>query len=299
MFIESVLDSGVRLMVPLLFAALGELISEKSGTINIGLEGMLAAGAYSAYVAMLAVGDPLLASMFAALCGMLVSSVMVVFCVWGRANQILVGFALFILVPGLVNFLYFQTGVITGTAPLTLYEIPLLSNFPVIGSPFFAQNGFYFALVLCAIATWWLLVKTRLGLTIAASGHDPFRARSKGIDVRRVRALSLLACGALAGIGGAALTLGATGAFGQEVVNGRGFIAIAIVILGRWSLGGTVLAALAIGIFDAMQLRLGQVTDFPVQLLAALPWIVVLVMLVAGMRLFSHMPRTLGRDISV
>ncbi len=297
MFFESMLEAGVRLTVPLLLVALGELIAERAGVINIGLEGKMAAGAYAGFVVMAGTGDPWLAALAAVLAGAAVSAVMAGVAIWGQVNQILVGFALFIMVPGLVAFLYQQhTTTLVVTPALNRLSLPGLSDLPVIGGAFFSQNGFYYGVVALCLLVWVWMHRTRFGLSVSACGHDPEVALSKGIAVRWVRTQATLACGALAGLGGAALTVGALGSFSPGVTGGRGFVAIAIVILGRWSVRWTVLAALAIGLSDALRLRLGSQVDFPVQLLAMLPWLVVLVMLIAGAR-FAKMPRALGRNI--
>ncbi len=297
MFFESMLEAGVRLTVPLLLVALGELIAERAGVINIGLEGKMAAGAYAGFVVMAGTGDPWLAALAAVLAGAAVSAVMAGVAIWGQVNQILVGFALFIMVPGLVAFLYQQhTTTLVVTPALDRLSLPELSDLPVIGGAFFSQNGFYYGVVGLCLLVWVWMHRTRFGLSVTACGHDPEVALSKGIAVRWVRTQATLACGALAGLGGAALTVGALGSFSPGVTGGRGFVAIAIVILGRWSVRWTVLAALAIGLSDALRLRLGSQVDFPVQLLAMLPWLVVLIMLIAGAR-FAKMPRALGRNV--
>lgn len=297
MFFESMLEAGVRLTVPLLLVALGELIAERAGVINIGLEGKMAAGAYAGFVVMAGTGDPWAAALAAVLAGAAVSAVMAGVAIWGQVNQILVGFALFIMVPGLVAFLYQQhTTTLVVTPALDRLSLPALSDLPVVGGAFFSQNGFYYGVVALCFLVWVWMHRTRFGLSVTACGHDPEVALSKGIAVRWVRTRATLACGALAGLGGAALTVGALGSFSPGVTGGRGFVAIAIVILGRWSVGWTVLAALAIGLSDALRLRLGSQVDFPVQLLAMLPWLVVLIMLIAGAR-FAKMPRALGRNV--
>ncbi len=297
MFLDSMLEAGIRLTVPLLLVALGELIAERAGVINIGLEGKMAAGAYAGFVAMAGIGDPWLAALAAMAAGMAVSGVMAGVAIWGRVNQILVGFALFITVPGLVAFLYQQhTTTLVVTPALDRLAIPGLSDIPVIGGALFAQNGFYYAAALLCFLVWVWMHKTRFGLSVTACGHDPEVALSKGIAVDWVRTWATVASGALAGLGGAALTVGALGSFSPGVTGGRGFVAIAIVILGRWSVGWTVLAAAAIGLSDALRLRLGGQVDFPIQILAMIPWLVVLIMLIAGARL-AKMPRALGRNL--
>jgi ABC-type uncharacterized transport system permease subunit len=290
---EAVLNSAVRLMVPLLLAALGELVAQRAGVMNIGLEGMMTAGAFMAYVAAtLAWGLPV-AMLVAAVAGAVIASMMALGAVWLRGNAILVGFALFVLVPGLANFLYVQSGWLDATPGLATLRIPFLSDLPLLGSPLFAQNVFYYVSVVAAIGAWFLFSRTRTGIVITAVGHDPDAARRRGSSPRRVQTYALLVCGLLAGLGGAALSLGATGAYAPNIVGGRGLIVIAIVILGRWTVSGAAAGALLIAVLDALKLRIAQGSDIPVQLLGALPWVVVILMLVVSARMRSHAPRTL------
>ena len=295
MFLESVLEAGVRLTVPLMLLGVGELVSERAGVLNIGLEGKMAAGAFTGFVVMHATGNLPLACLAAVMAGMLVAALMAGVSIYAGVNQILTGFALFIMVPGMAAFFYQQNfPYLVVTPALDNIAIPLLSDIPLIGSAFFDQNIFYYVAVVACIGAWLLLERTRFGLNVSACGHDPEAAASKGIQVLYTRTVATLFCGAMAGLGGVALTVGALGSFSPGVTGGRGFIAIAIVILGRWKLHWCVIAALAIGISDALRLLLGGQVDFPVQLLAMLPWLVVLAMLVSGAKRTS-MPKALGR----
>jgi ABC-type uncharacterized transport system permease subunit len=290
---EAVANSSVRLMVPLLLAMLGELISQRSGIMNVGLEGMMTAGAFAAFVAaVISLNIPMSIAIGAA-AGLMVGSIMAVGTVWMRGNAILVGFALFVLVPGVANFLYIQGGLNDATPWMPTLSVPGLSEIPVIGSVLFSQNAFYFLAVGLTVAVWFLFARTRVGLTISAVGHSPYAAETKGVSARWVQTVALLACGAFAGIAGASLSLGAIGSYVPNIIGGRGFIVIAIVILGRWSVSGAVAGAILLAVLDAIQLRLAQQSDIPVQLLGALPWVVVIVMLVLSARLRSNAPRTL------
>ena len=294
-FWVSVLEASVRLGVPLLLVALGELIAERSGVINIGLEGMMSAGAYIGFVVMAAINNAQLAIPAAMLAGVVVASVMAGVAIWGRVNQILTGFALFVMVPAATAFLYQQnaSGLVV-TPALPALSVPILSDIPFIGRVFFAQNEFYYIAVALCLLIWAFFNRTLFGLQVTACGHDPDVAILKGVPVLWIRTAATLACGAMAGLAGAALTVGALGQFSPGVTGGLGFIAIAVVILGRWRVQGVVIAAFAIGFADAFRLRLGSQLNFPVQLLAMLPWIVVLLMLIAGAR-FANVPRALGR----
>lgn len=291
--VEAVLSSAVRLMVPLLLAALGELISERAGVMNIGLEGYMTAGAFAAFAVAIAGWGVLPAIILAAAIAALVAGIMAIGAVWLRGNMILVGFALFILVPGLANFLYVQKNTLDATPKLHIYAFPGLSQFPVVGTPLFSGNLFYWMAIMATVAVFFLFSRTQAGLVVTATGHEPDTVRKRGHSPRVVQTLALLACGALAGLGGASLSLGAVGSYQPNIVDGRGLIVIAIVILGRWSVPGAVTGAFLIALLDAMALRVSRGSDIPVQLLGALPWIVVILMLVASTRLRSNAPRTL------
>jgi ABC-type uncharacterized transport system permease subunit len=300
-FTEAVLATGVALLVPVLLAALGELISERGGVMNIGLEGMMAAGAYAGFMVMDDVNNVLIASLAAIAAGVATAAIMAALSVYGRANQIITGFALFIMAPGFVNFLYNQATQDLTTVPSTPrlgnLAIPVLHDIPLIGKALFEQNAYYYVTIVLAVAVFFVLRRTRFGLELAATGHDPAAAHAKGVHVLRVRSLGTLCAGGFAGLGGAALTVGALGSFSPGVVGGRGFVAIALVILGRWRLTWVVAAAMVVGFSDSLRLRLGDTVHLPVQLLGLLPWLVVLVLLIARGRGAAAMPRALGETV--
>lgn len=290
---EAVMNSSVRLMIPLLLAALGELISERAGVMNIGLEGYMTAGAFTAFAVAVGGWGLVPAIILAAVAAALVAGVMAVGAVWMRGNAILVGFALFVMMPGLANFLYVQQNNHGATPKVHLLSVPGLENIPAIGRALFSQNVFYWMAILLCVVVYLLFSRTQAGLTITATGHEPETVRKRGRSPRMVQTLALLACGALAGLGGASLSLGALGSYQPNIVDGRGLIAIAIVILGRWTVPGAVAGAFLIALLDALKLRVTQGSDIPVQLLGAIPWIVVILMLVASTRMHSNAPRTL------
>jgi len=291
-----VLSSGIRLAVPILLAAIGELIAERSGVVNMGLEGMMTAGAFAAFLVTLTYpNSPMLALAAAVAAGALVGLIMAGFTVVGGANQIVTGLALVILVPGLVNFIDVQTTQhFTSIPVLGAIGVPGLDAIPVLGSAVFQQNIFFYIALGLALLLEVLLVQTRIGLSLSAAGHDPEIAAAKGVNTVVVRSLAVVVAGACAGLGGAALTLGALGTYTPGVVGGRGYVALAVVILGAWQMRWIVAGALLFGITDALQLRLTNVLPIPVDLFAMLPWIVVLLMLIIGSR-HARVPRSLSR----
>jgi general nucleoside transport system permease protein len=291
--LEILANSSIRLMVPLLLAVLGELISERAGVMNVGLEGMMAAGAFASYAAVVLGSGLPSAMLFAVLAGIAVALLMAAGSVWLKGNAILVGFALFILVPGIADFIYIQGGWTVGTPALPTLNVPLLAKIPLVGSAIFAQNIFYYLAVGLTFLVWLTLSHTRTGLIISAVGHSPSAAATKGVSPRSVQTYALIACGALAGLGGASLSLGAISSYVPNIIGGRGFIAIAIVILGRWTVLGAAAGALSLAVLSAVKLSLAQQSNMSVQLLGALPWVVVILMLIVSALMRSNAPRTL------
>lgn len=291
--VEAVMSSAVRLMVPLLLAALGELISQRAGVMNIGLEGYLTAGAFMAFTVAVGGWGLIPAIVLAAVAGALVASAMALGAVWLRGNAILVGFALFVMLPGLANFLYVQKNNQDSTPKLDTLTVPLFDKIPLVGKALFSENVFYWLAVVLCVGVYLLFARTQIALIITATGHEPETVRKRGRSPRFVQTGALLVCGALAGLGGASLSLGAVGSYQPNIVDGRGLIVIAIVILGRWSVSGAIAGAFLIALLGALKLRVSQGSDIPVQLLGALPWVVVILMLLASTRMRSNAPRTL------
>ncbi len=292
------LEATIRTATPLAFAALGELIAERSGVINIGLEGAIIAGCFGALVAAPAGG---VAAGFAgaALAGLAITAVFAVFVVWLRTDQIITGTALTLLGLGLTGTLY-RALVGAGGAPVELptlgaVRIPLLVELPLIGRAAFAQPPTTYVLYLLVPALAWWMHHTHAGLALRATGEVPEAARAAGVRVGRVRAAAILFSGAMAGLAGGTLVLSQVGTFGEGMSAGRGFIAISIVVLGRWSVKGTALAALVFGGAFAMQYAF-QSTGWPIpyQAFLAAPYVLTLFLL-AGLRGRAAAPGALGQ----
>ena len=291
--LELILSSAVRLAMPLLILAIGELVSQRSGVTNIGLEGFISIGALTAYAVALNTGDILLAVLLACLAGALGSMLMAIGAVWLGGNQVLVGFALFILLPNLANFVWVQSGISGGLGEQPGLAVPFLSDIPLIGPALFGPNLFLPIAVVLVISVGVFFRRTRPGLAVISAGHDPRVAASKGVNVKLVRTLSVLFAGVCAGLAGASLVVGSVGSYSADLVDGRGLIALAIVILGRWTGGGVVVGAMAIGLLNALELAVPPSAGVPAQFLAALPWVVVLAALVVTAKRRSLVPRSL------
>jgi simple sugar transport system permease protein len=284
------IDATIRTATPLALAALGETVVERSGVINIGLEGVIIAGAFGS-VAVAGVAG--ISGAFAAAigAGIAAAALFALFIVTLRADQIVSGTALSLLALGMTGLLYRAVFGTTGVA-LTIptvgpISIPILSRIPVVGHAFFAQPvTTYIAYTLIPLLSWWLS-RTQAGLALRAVGENPAAATAAGISRRRVQWLALLFGGALGGLSGGCLVLAQVGTFAEGMSAGRGFIAIAIVALGRWSPLGIGLAALLFGAASALQFlfqSLGWMV--PYQLFLAFPYVLTLSALagVAGKR---------------
>lgn len=295
-FLSLLLVAAVASSAPLLLAAMGELISETAGVINIGLEAMMLSGAFGGVLGAYLSGDALIGFLCAALAGGLVASVHGILCFVFRANQVVSGVALNILALGATTFLLATLlgGVSRAVAGLPRAEVPVLSSIPVIGQAFFNQNLMVYVAYALVPLTWYLLNRTAAGLALRAAGERPEAAESLGVGVVRVRWVALLTCGSLAGIGGGLLALAGLGFFTQNLTAGRGFIALAAVVFGRWKPGGSAVAVLLFAVADAFQVRAQALSlGIPYQLLVALPYLVTLIAL-AGLLRRMRPPAALG-----
>jgi len=285
--LTALLAGSLALAVPLIFGSLAGVLSERSGVVNIAIEGQLLAGAFvSALVASLT-HSLWLGLITAALAGVLVSWVLAVFAIKYVVDQIIVGVVLNVLVVGLTNFLFstLMTNLAVYNAPprFQLLPIPLLSQIPVLGPVLFNQTPIVYLMYVSVAVVWTALFKTRWGLRVRAVGEYPKAADTVGIKVYRTRYVSVLLGGALAGIGGAFFTLGQVGAFGKEMTNGAGYIALAALIFGRWNPIYAALAALLFGFSENLQFGLAIIgSGVPSEFLLMLPYVLT-VIAVAGL----------------
>ena len=295
------LEATIRTATPLALAASGELVLERAGMINIGLEGVMLAGAFAAVVGAGQVSDAgvLVGYAWAAGAGALAALLFAWFTLWIRADQIITGTAITLLSIGVTGTLY-RTVYGAGGAALSIptssaVAVPLLSSIPVIGSATFNQPGTTYLSYLLVPALWWWLYHTHAGLALRAIGERPAAAEAAGVAVRRVQLGAALFAGVTGGLAGGTLVLAQAGTFAEGMSAGRGFIAIAIVVLGRWHPGGVALAALVFGAASALQF-LFQAMGFalPYQLFLALPYVLTLAAL-AGLGGRALPPATLTR----
>lgn len=298
--IAGFLAAAVRVATPLLLAALGETVAERAGIVNLGVEGAMLAGALTSALGS-SVAGPWEGVALAILSGALVSAVLGSVVVFAGINQIIAGTAVTLGCVGLTGAVH-RAWIASGTAAsvvptLAPVPIPLLAELPVVGPALFAQPMLtYLGLVLVPLL-WWLLFRTRAGLALRATGESAAMARAAGVRVRMVRMAAMVVGGALAGLAGASLVLGQVGSFAERMTAGRGYLAIAIVVLGRWHPVGVAAAALVFGAATALQFVFQAVgLDVPYQLFLMFPYVLTLVAL-AGAAGRARAPADLGRDL--
>ena len=295
------LAATVRTAVPLGLAALGELLVERAGLINLGLEGAILAGAFGALVGASTAGSVGAGFGVAALAGLLVAMLFALCVIWIRADQIIVGTALTLLSIGATGTLYRALFGSTGAAlrsptsePLA---IPGLASLPIVGPAFFAQPPITYRLYMIAPALAWWLARTHAGLALRAIGERPEAAAAAGIAVDRIRLMAILFSGLLGGIAGGTLVLAQAGTFAAGMSAGRGFIAIAIVVLGRWTPRGVVAGALLFGAASALQYAFQAMGwNVPYQVFLVVPYLLTLAAL-AGALGRARAPAALGRGL--
>jgi len=286
--LSAFLESAIRTATPLGLAALGELVVERAGIINISLEGVILCGAFGALVGS-GYGGVVGGFAGAIAFGIATSALFAWFVVRIRTDQIIAGTALTMLALGvtgtLYRALYGTAGAALSIATARPVAIPLFSRIPVIGAGLFNQPIASYVFYASIPLVWWWMYRTLAGLGLRAVGESPIAARAAGIRLARVRTLSLLFGGAMGGLAGGTLALAQAGTFAEGMSAGRGFIAIAIVVLGRWHPVGIAIAAFVFGAASAIQYLLQAAgLGLPYQLFLALPYVLTLAALagVAG-----------------
>ena len=292
------LAASVRVATPLLLAALGETVAERSGVINLGIEGAMLCGALASAMGS-AWGGAWMGVAAALLAGAAASAVFAVVAIRGKADQIITGTAITLGAVGLTGAVYRAVFGAAGAAlsipTLPSIPIPGLSRVPLLGPALFAQPATTYLAFVSVPLLWWLLNRTREGLAMRAAGESLAGARAAGVATTAVRTRATIIGGAFAGVAGASLVLAQVGTFTERMTAGRGFVAIAIVVLGRWSPVGVLLAALLFGAATALQYLLQALgLDVPYQLFLMLPYLLVLLAL-AGAVGRVRAPVELGR----
>lgn len=293
-------EATVRTTTPLILASMGELLIERAGLINIGLEGVILSGAFGAFVgATYWVGGSAVGLAVSACAGVLIALIFATATLGMGADQIITGTAITLLALGgtgtLYRALYGATGSSLSIDTSGRLALPLLSRLPVVGVALFTQPLITYVAFLLVPLTWWFLQYTHAGLALRAIGENPAAALAAGVPVTRFRFLATLVAGALGGLAGGVLVLSQAGTFVEGMSAGRGYIAIAIVVLGRWHPLGVGLAALLFAATTSLQYvtqALG--ISVPYQLILSLPYVLTLAAL-AGVGGRATPPATLAR----
>ncbi|RAM50440.1 MAG: ABC transporter permease [Hapalosiphonaceae cyanobacterium JJU2] len=301
MILSDILSDTLRAATPLILAALGELVAEKSGILNLGVEGMMLVGAASGFIAVSVTDNIYLGLLIALFAGMAIAFIHAVLTITINANQVATGLALSIFGSGLSAFIGsdYIGQTITGLQPL---NIPILKSIPVIGKAFFQQNILVYISIILVFLVAWFLQKTRAGLILRSVGESSIAADALGLPVNRVRYLAVLFGGAMAGLAGAYLSLAYTPFWAENMTAGRGWIAIALVVFATWKPIRILLGAYLFGGVSAIQLIMqGLGVDISPYLLSSLPYLATIIVLIIISRDTTRIqlgaPASLGKTL--
>nr|WP_233194048.1 ABC transporter permease [Cryobacterium sp. M25] len=298
--VPGLLFGSLSLAVPLIFGALGGVISERVGVVNIAIEGQLLAGAFTSAMVASLTNQPILGLVAAMFAGVLVSMVLASFSIKYFVDQVIVGVVLNVLVIGVTGFLYSQVmapnaALLNQPPRFERINIPLISEIPIIGPVLFRQTLIVYIMYVAVALVYYGIFHTRWGLRLRSVGEHPQAADTVGINVGRTRFWNVSLAGAIVGLGGAYFTLGSVGAFGKEMTAGAGFIALAAVIFGRWDPIRATLAALLFGFASNLQNVLSVIgSPVPSEFMLMLPYLITIAA-VAGFVGTSRGPAASGK----
>ncbi|MFM7014050.1 MAG: ABC transporter permease [Actinomycetota bacterium] len=281
-----ILGAALVLATPIMLGAMAGVMSERVGVVNIAIEGQLLTGAFMAAVVSTITGNQIVGLLAAMITAAAFSAILAVFSVRFLAQQIIVGVVLNVLAIGITNFFFQQwltedASATNAPGTLPIISIPVLSQIPILGPVLFENRITVYLAILIVLVLWFVLFKTKLGLRARAVGEHPLAADTVGINVARTRFWWVTLGGLLAGLGGATLTIGNSGAFGREMSGGLGFIALAVVILGRWHPLYAASAALLFGFSIILRIWANQVSPgIPTNFITMVPYLVTLIAVV-------------------
>ena len=294
-FVVALTTAAIRLAVPILLATLGEIITERSGVLNLGLEGVMVMGGVTGFMAAYYLQSGPLAGVSTWLglgagmvAGMLMGLILAGLSVTLRADQVIVGVTLVVFGQGIANYLYRQafSSLTARTNGLPPVSIPGLSSIPVLGPILFSHDATVYLTVFLVFLVWFLLFRTTWGLQIRSMGENPAAGETSGLSVNRTRYTAILLGAALAGLGGAVLTVVQLRMFREGIMGGRGWIAVALVIFARWQPTRALFGALLFGLADSVQYRIQAFSQIgrgtgtiPYEFLLMLPYVLTLVVL--------------------
>ncbi|WP_108660807.1 ABC transporter permease [Acuticoccus kandeliae] len=297
--IEAILLSVITAATPLLIAALGELVAERSGVLNLGVEGMMVVGAVAAFAVAKETGSPYAGIVAAGVVGAMMAGLFAILAIWFVTNQVATGLALTLFglgVAGMIGEAY------VGIPGISLghWTIPGLSEIPVVGRVLFDQDPLFYLSIVLTVGVWWFLFQSRAGLRLRAVGDRPEAAHALGLHVNRVRTMAVLFGGVCAGIAGAQLTLAYTPQWVEDITAGRGWIALALVVFASWRPARILAGAYLFGAVTIAQFHVQAIgVNVPSQLLSSLPYLatILVLVLIASNRRFTRVntPAALGQ----
>ena len=292
-------EATVRIATPLALAALGETVVERAGVINIGIEGAMLCGALASAIAAGSSGSAVAGLLAGAVAGVAVALVFAIFTVRLKGDQIVVGTAITLGATGLTGAVYRaafgNTGAALSLPTLPPLAVPGLASVPVVGRALFEQPLPTYLMYAAVPVLWLLFKRTQYGLALRSAGESPEAAAAAGLSVGRLRLMALVIGGLMAGLAGATLVLAQAGTFAERMTAGRGFVAIAIVVLGRWNPAGVFGAALVFGAASALQFSFQAAgVAVPYQFFLMAPYVLSLLTL-AGIGGRARSPEALGR----
>lgn len=296
-----ILASGIRLATPYLYAAIGETFSQRSGVLNLGVEGQMLLGSFAAFYVALKTGSPWLGVLTAMLVGALMGLAMAYVTVNLRAQQGISGIGFYLFGLGMSDLLFQKLmGTIETVQGFQKIYIPGLSDIPGLGPIFFNQNILVYGAYLLVPIAWFVLNRTTLGLKIRSVGENPDAADSLGVNVARIRYFTITLGGILSGVAGASLSIGLLNVFQQNMTSGQGFIAVALVYFGAWTPSGVLGGALLFSMVNSLQLWI-QVKNVPIpsEIAVMMPYvltILVLVLTVSRVRAPSALTKPFERE---
>ena len=268
--------AAIRLATPLILGALGDMFSERSGVVNIAIEGLMLTGAFAAVVGSYFTNNAWFGVLCAIAAGAALAFVHAIVVITYRGNQTISGTAINIMAAA---FTVYLMRVVFNTEGLS----PTVAKLPQIGIGKISFNPIVYLTVFLVAACWFVMYKTKLGLHIDAAGNHPAAADTAGINVNRIRYIGTILSGAFAGLAGACLSIGDGSSFQRNMTNGRGFMAVAVLIIGKWHPVGAMVAALLFGLADAIQISVSSVASIPSQLVAMIPYVITLLALAGFM----------------
>jgi simple sugar transport system permease protein len=297
------LEAAVRIALPLLLVVIGEIVAERSGVLNIGLEGMILAGAFGGFAGAWATGSPWAGMLVGAAAGVALAALFAQLVIRWALDPIVSGVALNILSLGATGVLFRAltegAGGTVFVATFAPWPVPGLAELPLVGPALFRLNAPGYATVALAAAAAVFLGRTAPGLILRAAGENPDAVQTAGVDVARVRTLAVLFCGLTAGAAGAYLSCGYSDTFVENMSAGRGFVALAIVVFARWSPLGGAAGALLFGLATSLQVRLQGTpvlgVEIPYQFFQMLPYALTLIVLASTSRRGAGAPAALAR----